>query len=56
MIILPRTYATVPEYKLCLEDGHSVTAGERRLLDKLRKQLGISENRAKEIENTLKNQ
>lgn len=44
------------EYKLCLEDGHSVTAGERRLLDKLRKQLGISENRAKEIENTLKNQ
>ena len=39
------------EYKLCLEEGGSISASERRLLDKLRNRLGISEERAKEIEN-----
>ena len=38
------------EYKLCLEEGGSISASERRLLDKLRNRLGISEERAKEIE------
>lgn len=38
------------EYKLCLEDGEEISAGERRLLDKLRIRLQISEERAKEIE------
>lgn len=39
------------EYKLCLEEGGSISANERRLLDKQRNRLGISEERAKEIEN-----
>lgn len=39
------------EFKLCLEDGNNISSGERRLLDKLRNSLGISEERAKEIEN-----
>ena len=38
------------EYKLCLEDGGDISASERRLLDKLRNRLGISEERAREIE------
>lgn len=38
------------EYKACLEDGKRVSEKERRLLEKLRKMLGISEDRAKEIE------
>lgn len=38
------------EYKACLEDGNSISEKERRLLEKLRKMLGISEDRAKEIE------
>lgn len=38
------------EYKACLEDGNRVSEKERRLLEKLRKMLGISEDRAKEIE------
>ena len=37
------------EYKECAADGE-ITAKERRLLDKLRKMLGISEERAKELE------
>lgn len=41
------------EYKLCLEDGGEISASERRLLDKLRNRLGISEERAKEIENII---
>ena len=38
------------EYKECLNDGGIITSSERRLLEKLRKSLGISENRAQEIE------
>lgn len=38
------------EYKECLNDGGTITTGERRLLERLRKSLGISEERAKEIE------
>ena len=37
------------EYKECAADGE-ITAKDRRLLDKLRKMLGISEERAKELE------
>lgn len=40
------------ELKACMEDGH-ISDRERRLLDRLRKSLGISEQRAKEIENSL---
>ena len=38
------------EYKLCLKDSNDISANERRLLNKLRIQLGISEERALEIE------
>lgn len=38
------------EYKECLNDGGSITPSERRLLERLRKSLGISEERALEIE------
>lgn len=41
------------EYKLCLEDGGDISASERRLLDKLRNRLGISEERAREIEKII---
>ena len=37
------------EYKVCLEEGE-ISSKERRLLDRLRDKLGISEERAKEIE------
>lgn len=40
------------EYKECIEDG-SIGVNERRLLDKLRDKLGISSNRAKELEDSL---
>ena len=38
------------EYKACLNDGGTITASERRLLERVRKSLGISEQRAKELE------
>ena len=41
------------EYRLCLATGNTISASERRLLDKLRDQLGISEERAKNIERTI---
>ena len=37
------------EYKACLEEGE-ISSKERRLLDRLRDRLGISEERAKELE------
>lgn len=37
------------ELKMCYEDGE-ITDKERRILDRLRKSLGISEERAKELE------
>ena len=40
------------ELKACLEDG-TISDRERRLLDRLRKSLGISEERAKAIEDRL---
>ncbi len=40
------------ELKVCLKDG-TISDRERRLLDRLRKSLGISEERAKAIENRL---
>jgi hypothetical protein len=41
------------EVKACFEDGE-ISERERRLLDRIRKSLGISEARAKELENSLK--
>lgn len=38
------------EYKECLTDGGEISAGERRLLNRLRTKLGISEQRASELE------
>lgn len=40
------------ELKACMEDG-IISDRERRLMDKLRTKLGISEERAKELEKTL---
>lgn len=42
------------EYKLCLEENGEVSSKERRLLDRLRDKLGISVERAKELENNYK--
>lgn len=39
------------EYQECLAEGGSISAGERRLLDRLRVKLGITEQRAEELEN-----
>lgn len=39
------------EYKLCLEEGNEISSRERRLLDRLRDKLGISLERANELEN-----
>lgn len=38
------------EYKACLEEDSEITAKERRLLNRIRESLGISEERANEIE------
>ena len=43
----------IEELKSCLAEDGNISAGERRLLDKLRKHLGISEERAAEIEKSL---
>ena len=40
------------EYKLCLEEGNEISPRERRLLDRLRDKLGISLERAIELENS----
>ena len=40
------------EYKSCIEDG-GITDKERRLLDKLKLMLNISEDRAREIESMV---
>ena len=40
------------ELKACLEDG-TISDRERRLLNRIRKSLGITEERAKEIEDRL---
>lgn len=42
------------EYRYCLASGSEISASERRLLDKLRNRLGISEDRAKNIECLIK--
>lgn len=41
------------EVKACLADDGVITERERRLLDRLRKSLGISESRAAELEKTM---
>ena len=40
------------EYKLCAAEG-SITDSERRLLNRMRKTLGISDERAIEIESSI---
>ena len=42
------------EVKICLEEGGEISSKERRLLDRLRTKLGISDMRAKELEDSLK--
>lgn len=42
------------ELKNCLEENGEISSGERRLLEKLRKHLGISEERALALEECLK--
>lgn len=42
------------EFRACLAEGGSISGRERRLLDKLRDSLGISETRAIEIEKAIK--
>lgn len=41
------------EVEACLENDGTITERERRLLDKIRKMNGISENRAQELEDLL---
>ena len=40
------------EYKACMEEGE-ISPHEKRLIDKLRVKLGISENRARKIESRI---
>lgn len=42
------------EIKACLADDGVITGRERRLLDRLRKSLGITEERAAELEAAVK--
>ena len=39
-----------------MEEGNDISPKERRLLDRLREKLGISEKRSVELENSLKPQ
>ena len=41
------------EVKMCLEEDNEISPKERRLLDRLRVKLNISEERAKELEDSL---
>lgn len=41
------------EFRACMEDGGEISKGERRLLEKLRIKLGIIEERAAELEQSL---
>ena len=41
------------EYKLCLEEDGEISSKERRLLDRLRDKLGITVERAKELEKIM---
>lgn len=43
----------VDEVKACFEDGGEISKGERRLLEKIRIKLGITEERAAELEQSL---
>ena len=43
----------IEELNFCLEDGPEISRGGRRLLDKTMKSLGISEERAREIEGII---
>lgn len=58
--MLPKGYTPeeleyLDELKACLADDGTISDRERRLLDKLRKSLGISEERAKELEQSCDN-
>lgn len=41
------------EFRLCIDDDGTISPKEQRLLDRLRDKLGISEERARELENNL---
>ncbi len=43
----------IEELKACLEEDGAITSSERRLLDKLRSRLGISTERAMQLEESL---
>lgn len=43
----------VDEVKACFEDGGEISKGERRLLEKIRIKLGITEERAAELEQSV---
>lgn len=43
------------EIRACLDNDGEITSRERRLLDRLRKSLGITEARAKELETSVNN-
>ena len=43
----------VEELKICMKESGGISPGERRLLEKIRIKLGISEIRAKELEEEI---
>jgi hypothetical protein len=52
-MLTPDEQEYADEFKACLEDDGEISSKERRLLDKLRNSLGITPERAKEIEDNL---
>jgi len=53
-MLTPEEKEYLKELKLCLEEDNEISLRERRLLDRLRTKLNISEERAKELEESLK--
>lgn len=49
----PEEIEYLEEYKYCLDNGNEITPVERRLLDRLKSKLGISNERVAEIERHL---
>jgi TPR repeat protein len=50
LILTEEEQEYLEEYKLCLEEDGEISPKERRLLDRLRDKLSISQKRAKELE------
>lgn len=53
-MLTPEEKEYLEEVKICLEEDNEISPRERRLLDRLRTKLNISEERAKELEEFLK--